>query len=227
MKKKLLLIIPAVVLASGIFLYSQSQTQNTENSSNSSSITHQEGAPHADWVKVHNNSTDLVNDSDIIFKGRVINTTPELRYDVVFSMQTIEITEPYAISRDKIKLLDTLDKAHPTIVLLQTGGTYGSITSTPFPEADLLEVGKEYLFFLQATPEGHYLPSGSFQGIAEVNDDTIHFGEETVQFFPDLENQSLKTLTTNMQSMPNVSPSLQFNLKNEGFSGFLTSLENE
>ncbi|KAF1290786.1 hypothetical protein [Candidatus Enterococcus leclercqii] len=226
MKKRVFLVLSAVAFSIAAFFYHQYDSpQQVSTDSNSSSQSQPADPLPADWVKVHQSSAELINDSEIIVRGHVTASSPELRHDVVFTMQTIEITQFYGISTIGKKVMHSLDKENPTIELLQTGGVFDSIATAPFAEAALLAENKEYIFFLHSTEEGHYLPSGSFQGIAEIKNQSLRFSKESAPIFPELENQSVTALLDTISGLPEVSSTFQFNFQHESPVEFLAHLD--
>ena len=132
----------------------------------------------ADWSNHYTDFNDMENAADLIIKGDVIDSYTEQRVDLIFTKQSIEISEMY---KGNLKIGDKIE-------VLQTGGTLNNITTPPFEEAPLLEKGSDYLLLLQYTPEGHYLILGGYQGVGLVKDDNIVFNssnDEISQEFKD------------------------------------------
>lgn len=84
---------------------------------------------------------DMKADSDIIITGTVVRTETELRHDVVFTRCYVRIDK-----QEKGTL-----SAGTVIPVLQTGGTYGNITTPEIADAPLLKVGDSYELYLTAT----------------------------------------------------------------------------
>lgn len=119
----------------------------------------------ATWNDHYDDINELSYSSDIIIKGTLESSSTQLRNDVVFTMNSVKITD--VISGD-IKKGDIIE-------ILQTGGTYKNIYTPPIESVPLLENGESYLLYLNLT-EYHptygqyYLISGGYQGLALVND---------------------------------------------------------
>ena len=95
--------------------------------------------------------------------GTVVGTETELRHDVVFTRCYVRIDK-----QEKGTL-----SAGTVIPVLQTGGTYGNITTPEIADAPLLKVGDSYELYLTATDgleayKNYYLISGGFQGALKI-----------------------------------------------------------
>lgn len=115
------------------------------------------------WVSCFDSLDDMKADSDIIITGTVVRTETELRHDVVFTRCYIRIDK-----QEKGTL-----SAGTVIPVLQTGGTYGNITTPEIADAPLLKVGDSYELYLTATDgleayKNYYLISGGFQGALKI-----------------------------------------------------------
>ena len=122
--------------------------------------------PSADWKTHYETMDSMVTDTDLIVKGKVTGHSEELRNDVVFTRQNVEVVT--VIKSDS-------DNPPEEITVLQTGGSKDGVVTEAFPEAPLLETGETYLLFLEHTDEGHYLVGGGYQGVAEIDDESISF----------------------------------------------------
>lgn len=117
----------------------------------------------ASWVSCFDWLDDMKADSDIIITGTVVRTETELRHDVVFTRCYVRIDK-----QEKGTL-----SAGTVIPVLQTGGTYGNITTPEIADAPLLKVGDSYELYLTATDgleayKNYYLISGGFQGALKI-----------------------------------------------------------
>lgn len=115
------------------------------------------------WVSCFDSLDDMKADSDIIITGTVVRTETELRHDVVFTRCYVRIDK-----QEKGTLC-----AGTVIPVLQTGGTYGNITTPEIADAPLLKVGDSYELYLTATDgleayKNYYLISGGFQGALKI-----------------------------------------------------------
>lgn len=115
------------------------------------------------WVSCFDSLDDMKADSDVIITGTVIRTETELRHDVVFTRCYVRIDK-----QEKGTL-----SAGTVIPVLQTGGTYGNITTPEIADAPLLKVGDSYELYLTATDgleayKNYYLISGGFQGALKI-----------------------------------------------------------
>lgn len=115
------------------------------------------------WVSCFDSLDDMKANSDIIITGTVVRTETELRHDVVFTRCYVRIDK-----QEKGNL-----SAGTVIPVLQTGGTYGNITTPEIEDAPLLKVGDSYELYLTATDgleayKNYYLISGGFQGALKI-----------------------------------------------------------
>lgn len=115
------------------------------------------------WVSCFDSLDDMKADSDVIITGTVVRTETELRHDVVFTRCYVRIDK-----QEKGTL-----SAGTVIPVLQTGGTYGNITTPEIADAPLLKVGDSYELYLTATDgleayKNYYLISGGFQGALKI-----------------------------------------------------------
>lgn len=115
------------------------------------------------WVSCFDSLDDMKADSDIIITGTVVGTETELLHDVVFTRCYVRIDK-----QEKGTL-----SAGTVIPVLQTGGTYGNITTPEIADAPLLKVGDSYELYLTATDgleayKNYYLISGGFQGALKI-----------------------------------------------------------
>lgn len=115
------------------------------------------------WVSCFDSLDDMEADSDIIITGTVVRTETELRHDVVFTRCYVRIDK-----QEKGTL-----STGTVIPVLQTGGTYGNITTPEIADAPLLKVGDSYELYLTATDgleayKNYYLISGGFQGALKI-----------------------------------------------------------
>ncbi len=101
--------------------------------------------------------------ADILIAGTVIKSETELRHDLVFTKNYIQITNIY----------DGNAEINTVIPVLQTGGTYMGYTTPEISDAPLLKVGKNYKLYLilseySKTYGQYYLICGGYQGAAEI-----------------------------------------------------------
>lgn len=103
---------------------------------------------------------------------------------MVFTKQIAEIDKVYYGS------LNVGDK----IEILQTGGVYENIETSPIMEAPLLDKKGEYLLFLRYTKEGHYLILGGYQGVGLIHMNKIKFNEANSKMSKELKDKSMTKL---------------------------------
>jgi len=143
----------------------------------------------ASWVWTTEELRELIENSCIIGIGTVINSYTAAIGNVVFTYNIVRFENIYMVSSEFVKTtapkhIEQLDNGILYVEVLQTGGTYSDITTVPFDEAPLYEIGKSYLFLLNETDDGHFLPVGGFQGYAHLVDGRIVFPEQ-LKYFSD------------------------------------------
>lgn len=172
-----------VCLAVLVFSTSCSAPANDPNASASTA--------HADWTEHYESMEEMIDAADLILTGTVSASTPEQRVDLIFTQQTIQI--------------DTCIKgeanAGDCVNVLQTGGTLGDITTTPFAECPLFSTGDTMLLFLHKTNEGHYLVLGGYQGAGTIEDGIVqvepgNLDDPVVQALHGATVTSMETLVT-------------------------------
>lgn len=143
------------------------------------------------WVSCFDSLDDMKTDSDIIITGTVVGTETELRHDVVFTRCYVRIDK-----QEKGTL-----SAGTVIPVLQTGGTYGNITTPEIADAPLLKVGDSYELYLTATEgleayKNYYLISGGFQGALKIeNGMKTVLSTENMLFDNEIDVQSTRANT--------------------------------
>lgn len=159
----------AVIVAIGlalVFVLAGCGGNDSSESAEAVSVDSSLSGPSADWKTNYETMEKMATETDLIITGKVTGHSQELRHDVVFTKQTIEVLS--AIKPNS-------ENTPKEITVLQTGGSKDGVETEPFPEAPLLEEGKTYLLFLEHSDEGHYLIGGGYQGVAEVTDDKVTF----------------------------------------------------
>lgn len=154
------------------------------------------------WVSCFDSLDDMKADSDVIITGTVVRTETELRHDVVFTRCYVRIDK-----QEKGTL-----SAGTVIPVLQTGGTYGNITTPEIADAPLLKVGDSYELYLTATDgleayKNYYLISGGFQGALKIeNGMKTVLSTENRLFDNEIDVQSTRANTPTFSYYWNKSP---------------------
>lgn len=154
------------------------------------------------WVSCFDSLDDMKADSDIIITGTVVGTETELRHDVVFTRCYVRIDK-----QEKGTL-----SAGTVIPVLQTGGTYGNITTPEIADAPLPKVGDSYELYLTATDgleayKNYYLISGGFQGALKIeNGMKTVLSTENRLFDNEIDVQSTRANTPTFSYYWNKSP---------------------
>lgn len=118
----------------------------------------------ATWTEYFESVDEMAENADIGIVGVLYDSETELRSDIVFTRNIVEVVEVYS---GDVQVGDLVE-------VLQTGGVYGDISTPAFSEVPLMEKNKEYALFLSET-EPHevygqyYLIKGGYQGIADIS----------------------------------------------------------
>jgi hypothetical protein len=172
-KIKVIAILFSLVLVAGIVYYNiPSKSDKTINTAD------------ADWTEHFEDFSSLKENSDLIIKGKKVDSYTEQRVDLVFTKEIIEVNKVYS---GEIK-------EGSKIEILQTGGTLNDIVTEPIEEAPILDKGGNYLLFLKSTPEGHYLILGGYQGVGLIKDNKIKFNKHNEKISNELKDKSLKDI---------------------------------
>lgn len=120
----------------------------------------------ASWNEHYDTMADLINRSELIVLGSVVDSIPEKRVDLIFTKQVIRI--------DKVGN-GTGFNVGDTIQVLQTGGYMNGEITEAFYDDPLFTKGSQHLLFLRKTRDntGLYVKLGGFQGRAEVGKDGV------------------------------------------------------
>lgn len=140
----------------------------------------QEIKGHASWVNHYNDTKTLADKSDLIIIGKVVDSVPEKRVDMVFTKQHIKI-DKYIIG-DKV--------ADDVVQVLQTGGELNGQKTVELEDAPLFKVNDKYILFLEKTTEGHYLIMGGYQGTGKIVDGKIKVNVDTDEIGKVFKNKS-------------------------------------
>ncbi|MGI6669551.1 MAG: hypothetical protein ACOX4M_09355 [Acetivibrionales bacterium] len=124
---------------------------------------------HASWATHYTDVEDITDNSDLIVIGTVIDSIPEKRVNMIFTMQVIKI-EKY-IKGEKVP--------DDTVKVLQTGGELNGEKTYAFEDAPLFKINDKYLLFLEKTSEGHYLVAGGYQGSGKIVNGKVRFNVES------------------------------------------------
>lgn len=115
------------------------------------------------WAQEFDTKEELRSASDLVITGTVIREETELRHDVVFTKGYVRI--------DKSEKGGVA--AGAVIPVLQTGGTYGEITTSEITGVPMLQIGEKYELYLteaEYTEQygSYYLIAGGFQGALKI-----------------------------------------------------------
>ena len=135
----------------------------------------QSASPEALWIESYSDLQSMVQSSDSIIVGEVIDSKSFLRVDLVFTLQRIKITE---VLKGEVKPGEIID-------VLQTGGYIEEedIKTPPFREDPLLERNSVQILFLQhSVTDPWWLIVGGYQGRAEVQKGQLHVVDYRLDF---------------------------------------------
>ena len=144
-----------LVLTSVLLLVGCSSDNNAEPKRGSSTSV--------SWTEGYANVSEMEAAADIGIVGILSDSETELRGNIVFTRNTVEVV---AVHSGNVRVGDFVE-------VLQTGGEFGDISTPAFSEAPLMEANKEYAMFLKETEPNeeygqYYLIAGGYQGLAEI-----------------------------------------------------------
>jgi hypothetical protein len=172
-KIKIISILFSLILVAGIIYF------NIPN--NDDKITN---TAEADWTEHFEDFNNLYKSSDLIIKGKKVDSYTEQIVDLVFTKEVIEINKVYYGNLEKGSKIE----------ILQTGGTYNNIKTEAFEEAPILDNNGNYLMFLRETPEGHYLILGGYQGVGLIKNNKVIFNKHNEKIAKDLKDKDLNDI---------------------------------
>lgn len=117
----------------------------------------------ASWTELFDSVEELAASADVGIIAKLISSETELRHNIVFTRNTIEVLESHYGG------LQVGDQ----IVLVQTGGVYGDQFTPAISEVPLLESDTCYAMYLKQTdPHSiygqYYLVAGGHQGLVKL-----------------------------------------------------------
>jgi hypothetical protein len=122
----------------------------------------------ASWVNSYDSVGEMVRSSDLIVVGKVSEQDTELRHDWVFTNNRIDI---------KVTIIDktATGAVNKSINVQQTGGVFDKHKTPHIEDVEVLQVGKEYLLFLQETDAGYFLVIGGITGAYGIDGDKLTY----------------------------------------------------
>lgn len=166
LNNKIIIVISLILL---VLMFVGAYTSGLFSSNKSNSINY--NAPSADWVDHYFSIEDLINNSDLVIVGKVEDSIPQQRVNLIFTRQVIKIQ----------KYLKGSSVLNDTIEVLQTGGTLNGITTQEIDDAPLFKIKDHLVLFLKKTDEGHYLVLGGYQGKGKIENNKIKVDESTIE----------------------------------------------
>jgi hypothetical protein len=136
------------------------------------------------WAHQYDDVKTLIENSDLIISGKVVESVPELRYDMVFTKQYISVDSCKKGSVAKGEIIE----------VSQTGGEIGTKKTEPFDVAPLFKNGEEYMLFLHKAPEGYYLEMGGYQGTGKISNGKISYKFEEDKINKQLKGRNIKEI---------------------------------
>lgn len=138
------------------------------------SIKNTEPATYASWSATYSSVEEMINNSDLIILGELVDSSTELRHDLVFTHEYIKVN---SVLKGTILAGETID-------VLKTGGTYGNISTPAINGVPLLSEilsdridSRNILLCLELTDPDpiygqYYLIAGGYQGFGIVNENS-------------------------------------------------------
>ena len=167
-KKYLSIIFALVLLVGTVTLYGKTKEHTSPKLSVSSS---------ASWSEHFSSITEMEGDADIGIVGVLTDSRTELRGDMVFTRNVIEVLYVHS---GNIQVGDSIE-------VLQTSGKHGILSTPALSEVPLMEENQTYALFLKETKPHekygqYYLIAGGYQGIATVPDTTVRAADSGSTF---------------------------------------------
>lgn len=185
MKKKLIIITTFVICAVCISAFISINGNKTISGRSNNQPSY------ADWKDHYNTDKEVIKNSDLIIRGKVVNSYAEKRADMIFTKQVVEI---------KKVLKGDLTESQ-TIEILQTGGELGDIKTPAFEDAPLLDKNGSYIFMLKKSNEGHYLIMGGFQGMGKIEGDLLSFSKDSKDTFKNFHKKNITDVENAIQEL--------------------------
>lgn len=163
MSKKIIILAIAIAIGSLILL------NNLYNNNVSKAASDTNFDISADWADHFVDLKSMIKETDLIVVGEVVDSIPEKRVNLIFTMQYIKIEECLKGSASK----------NDVIKVLQTGGEYDGKYTQAFPEIPLWKTGDKMILFLEYAPDdgytqgGHYNVAGGYQGYGFIKNSVI------------------------------------------------------
>ena len=122
---------------------------------------------HALWEDSFESATEVADSADLVILGTVVRQETELRHDMVFTRSYISVSKNYT------------GNDISEVCVLQTGGVYGEYHTPPIENADILNIGTNYILYLQYSAanefyDDYYLILGGTVGIVTVDSITAY-----------------------------------------------------
>ncbi len=129
------------------------------------------------WSDHYSSKEEMAEKSDLVIVGKLVEGIPELRGNLVFTRNRVEILAVYS---GDARIGDVVE-------VLQTGGEYEGenegYETAPFAEAPLLSAENTYVLFLRQTEPDerygqYYLIMGGYQGVSTIGTEELAMVQE-------------------------------------------------
>ena len=163
--KKSILLVAAIILAC---LFSGCVKAEPEAVPDNSNLPAHHTVSFATWSDHYSSKEEMAQKSDLIIVGKLVEGIPELRTNLVFTRNQVEVLAVYS---GNVQIGDCVE-------VLQTGGEYEDYYTDPIAEVPLLSAETVYVLFLRQTKPDvrygqYYLIMGGYQGISTISPDEL------------------------------------------------------
>lgn len=138
------------------------------NNSYMDKLNSMENSTTATWMIYANSVEELIDLSDIIIEGKVVNYKPRIHDGIVFTDETVEVRK--VIKGDVTK--------GDNITVVFTGGEIEGIITPPIKDCPIMDIRGNYMLFLKTNNGKDYFIIGGNQGFGLIKDNRIETTEK-------------------------------------------------
>lgn len=181
--KKILIVIPTILILCFVILSilpNKNAYMDKLNKTQTGSAT---------WAYGAHSIDELMNYSDLIVKGKVIDYEPIQDGDLIFTFESVEVLE---VIKGNVSKGDKI-----TVVI--TGGELNGKVTNPIEDCPIMDMRTPYMLFLQKTDSGHYAIVAGNQGFGRIKNNTIEYTAHD-NLTSLLKEYNEKTLTQKLQN---------------------------
>lgn len=180
--KKILIVIPSIIILCFIII----STLPNKNAYMDKLNKTQTGS--ATWAYGAKTIDELIDYSELIVKGKVIDYKPIQEDNVIGTFETVEVLE---VIKGNVSVGDQV-----TVVI--TGGEIDGKVTNPIEDCPIMDMRTPYMLFLKKTDSGNYAIVAGNQGFGRIKNNTIEYtAHDNITKL--LEEYNEETLTQKLQ----------------------------